>query len=103
MKFEGWKTVSLRAALVLTAGVASLSAQGSAGSLAQSCGVPTSPARGGGRAQPQFPAEQYPVKLPPVSMLGAHNDLPNPYRAGVSWGDLPAGRKWGSSASIKVA
>ena len=89
--------------VALTASGVRLNAQGSAGALAQSCGVPSAPAAGRGRALPQFPADQYPVKLPPVSLLGARNDLPNPYLAGVSWGELPAGRRWGSSASIKVA
>jgi len=37
---------------------------------------------------------------PAVSPLGAPNDLPNPYSAGVSWGQLPDGRKWGSTAGI---
>ena len=76
---------------------------GSPGPLAESCGVPATQAPGRGRALPQFPPDQYPVKLPAVSMLGARNDLPNPYRSGVSWGELPAGRRWGSTASIKVA
>jgi hypothetical protein len=41
--------------------------------------------------------------LPPdVSPLGAPNNLPNPYEAGVSWGQLPNGRKWGSTAGIVV-
>ncbi len=74
---------------------------GSAGPLAQTCGVPSAPsAASTARALPQFPAGQYPVKLPLVSMLGARNDLPNPYRPGVSWGQLPEGRKWGSTASV---
>lgn len=72
---------------------------GSPGPLAQSCGTPASTAGG----LPQFPAGQYPVKLPLVSMLGARNDLPNPYRAGVSWGQLSEGRKWGSTASVTSA
>jgi len=72
---------------------------GSPGPLAQSCGTPASTAGG----LPQFPAGQYPVKLPLVSMLGARNDLPNPYRAGVSWGELSEGRKWGSTASVTSA
>jgi hypothetical protein len=82
---------------------------GSPGPLAQTCGVPPAAAStaggepSGARKLPQFPAGQYPVKLPPVSLLGAHNDLPDPYRAGVSWGQLPEGRKWGSSASVTVA
>jgi hypothetical protein len=80
---------------------------GSPGPLAQSCGVPPAAAAGGqaggGRGLPQFPPGQYPVKLPPVSLLGARNDLPNPYLPGVSWGQLPEGRKWGSTASITTA
>ena len=39
---------------------------------------------------------------PPVSPLGARNDLPDPYLAGVSWGQLPGARKWGSTAGIAV-
>ncbi len=39
---------------------------------------------------------------PPVSPLGARNDLPNPYLVGVSWGQLPDGRKWGSTAGIAL-
>ena len=77
---------------------------GSAGPLAQSCGVPAAGGRaGGGRGLPVFPPGEYPVKLPAVSLLGAHNDLPNPYRTGVSWGQLPEGRKWGSTASVTTA
>src|SRR2546430_16916613 len=29
-------------------------------------------------------------------------DLPNPYRLGLSWGQLPNGRKWGSTAGIAI-
>ncbi len=39
---------------------------------------------------------------PAVSPLGARNDLPDPYLPGVSWGQLPNGRKWGSTAGITV-
>src|SRR5436190_12003975 len=67
-----------------------------AGPLAYSCGVPatppTAPPSGRGQLQPTFPSGQYPVKLPPVSMLGARNDLPNPYQAGVDFGQLPPAR-----------
>jgi len=82
---------------------------GSAGPLAQSCGVPPAPTSAGGRQASggrellQFPPGQHPVKLPVVSMLGARNDLPNPYHPGVSWGQLPEGRKWGSTASVTTA
>jgi DNA-binding beta-propeller fold protein YncE len=71
-----------------------------AGPLAYSCGIPPTPTPAGRGAPPVFPAGQYPVQLPKVSMLGARNDLPNPYRDGTDWGELPSGRKWGSSASI---
>jgi hypothetical protein len=74
---------------------------GSEGPLARSCGTPQT--TGAGRGLPQFPAGEYPVKLPAVSLLGARNDLPNPYNAGVSWGQLPPGRKWGSTASASIA
>ena len=40
------------------------------------------------------------MQLPAVSLLGAPNDLPNPYEAGVHWGALPDGRHWGSTAGI---
>ena len=81
----------------------------SAGPLAQSCGVPATPAAAangqgrGGRGLPVFPPGAYPVVLPHVSLLGTRNDLPNPYRPGVSWGQLPEGRKWGSTASVSTA
>jgi streptogramin lyase len=78
-------------------------ASSSAGSLAYSCGVPPNPAPAGRGAPPVFPSGQYPVQLPAVSMQGARNDLPNPYKDGVDWGQLPAGRKWGSTASVTTA
>src|SRR5437899_6362449 len=78
---------------------------GSPGPLADSCGVSAQPgAQGqGARGTPVFPPGQYPVKLPAVSLLGARNDLPNPFRAGVHWGQLPDGRKWGSTAGVSAA
>ena len=48
-------------------------------------------------------AQSLGASAPRVSPLGARNDLPNPYRPGVSWGQLPGGRKWGSTAGIAVA
>jgi NHL repeat-containing protein len=75
----------------------------SAGPAANTCGVPASPAEGTRGQQPVFPPDQYPVKLPAVSLLGARNDLPNPFQAGVDFGQLPAGRKWGSTASVTTA
>jgi sugar lactone lactonase YvrE len=73
-----------------------------AGQFGYSCGVPTTPPPAQ-PAQPIFPAAQYPVSLPAVSLLGARNDLPTPYQPGVDWGELPTGRKWGSTASITTA
>jgi hypothetical protein len=94
----------------LAAGTETLNAQASSGSggpLAQSCGVPPPSASGagagGGPRIPIFPPGQYPVRLPPASHLGARNDLSNPYRPGVSWGQLPEGRRWGSTASVTTA
>lgn len=79
----------------------------SAGPLADSCGVPAAADAGrgqpAGRGTPVFGPGQYPVQLPAASLLGARNDLPNPYRAGVHWGQLPDGRKWGSTAGIYAA
>jgi DNA-binding beta-propeller fold protein YncE len=78
----------------------------SAGPLANSCGNPTTqaPDTTGGRGQlPIFPSGQFPVTLPAASLLGARNDLPNPYQPGADWGELPAGRKWGSTASVTTA
>jgi hypothetical protein len=98
------------AAVVLLSGAAKLRGDtGSPGPLAQSCGVPSVTAAaaagraGAGRGLPVFPPGEYPVKLPAVSLLGARNDLPDPYRSGVSWGQLPEGRKWGSTASVTIA
>jgi hypothetical protein len=58
---------------LLAAGGGSLKAQGSPGPLAQSCGVPPEAARpaGGERATRVFPPGQYPVQVPPASLLGA--------------------------------
>jgi hypothetical protein len=57
-------------------------------------------------AQAPRPTGTAPLKfpeLPLVSPLGARNDLPNSYGPGVSWGQLPNGRKWGSTAGIATA
>jgi DNA-binding beta-propeller fold protein YncE len=74
-----------------------------AGPTAYSCGVPTTQPEGARGQQPMFPPDQYPVKLPMVSLLGARNDLPNPYGPGADFGQLPDGRKWGSTASVTTA
>jgi DNA-binding beta-propeller fold protein YncE len=78
----------------------------SAGPAANSCGAPpapTAPPVAGRGQQPVFPSGQYPVQLPAVSLLGARNDLPNPYQPGADWGQLPPERKWGSTASVTTA
>ena len=31
------------------------------------------------------------------------NDEPNPYQHGVSWGQLPDGRKWGATGGVDIA
>ena len=95
--------VAISLALVSASGFQAPPAESSAGPQASSCGVPTAPPPTGRGAQPTFPPGQYPVSLPAVSHLGARNDLPNPYQAGVDFGQLPAGRKWGSTASVTTA
>src|SRR6266446_2376743 len=95
----GYAMVNVEPAITQTDSTAG----GSAGALADSCGVPAQTAANqapGGRGLPVFPAGQYPVKLPAVSLSGARNDLPNPFRSGVHWGQLPEGRKWGSTAGV---
>jgi DNA-binding beta-propeller fold protein YncE len=53
--------------------------------------------------EPVFPDDQYPVKLPVKSLLGAPNFFPNPYGEGVDFVKLPAGRVRGSTASVTAA
>jgi hypothetical protein len=91
------RIVTIVAIVTLCAGSARAQSQSPT---ADSCGVP--PPANTGTAQ-IFPPGQYPVVLPAVSLLGARNDLPNPYAAGVHWGQLPGGRKWGSTAGITTA
>ena len=104
----------LALACVCAIGIAGLNAQSrgtmpvpasSAGPLATSCGNPVNPAPAApaGRGEPIFPPGQYPVRLPATSLLGAPNNLPNPFLPGVDWGQLPEGRTWGSTASVSVA
>jgi len=107
---SGVAVLTMAGIAMLVAGAGRLNAQaqnGSPGPLAESCGVPpassSAPGGGAGRSLPVFPPGQYPVKLPPASLLGARNDLPNPYRPELSWGQLPEGRKWGSTASVTTA
>ena len=75
--------------------------------MADTCGVPLTPspsaAASTGRGARVYPPGQYPIALPAVSLLGARNDLPNPYRAGVHWGALPDHRVWGSVVGIDLA
>lgn len=81
-------------------------AQGSPGPDAHTCVAQAAPP---GREvpsnakEPIFPDDQYPVKLPAASLLGAPNNAPNPFDAGVDFGKLPAGRVWGSTASVTAA
>ena len=95
--------VAISLALVSASAFQVPSSESSAGAQANSCGVPTTPPPTGRGAQPTFPPGQYPVSLPAVSHLGARNDLPNPYQPGVDFGQLPSGRKWGSTASVTTA
>ena len=67
-----------------------IGAVGSAGS--------ASPQSRGSSKNAAIPAEAPPAE----SSLDAPNNLPNPYLLGVSWGQLPDGRKWGSTAGIAV-
>lgn len=78
------------------------SAQASTTLAMDSCGTP-SPLSAGERPQQPVFIDAYPVLLPLASPTGVRNDLPNPYRDGVEWGQLPAGRQWGSTASITTA
>jgi DNA-binding beta-propeller fold protein YncE len=71
--------------------------------IGDSCGVPAPLGATDKPQQPTFPPGAYPVALPAVAPNGARNDLPNPYRDGVEWGQLPPGRQWGSTASITTA
>ena len=41
--------------------------------------------------------------MPAKSLLGAPNKSPNPFDDGVDFGKLPAGRVWGSTASVTAA
>lgn len=93
------------AALIVATGLSPGYAQSvsPAGALANSCGVPEKAPDKTGSPTNTYPAGQYPVQLPAMSLLGAPNDGPNPYAAGVDFGALPAGRKWGSTASITTA
>ena len=75
--------------------------EGSPGPRADSCGMTAedgTPA--GGISSPVVPPGRFPIALPPVSLLGARNDLPNPYRPGVHWGKLPEGRRWGAAIGL---
>lgn len=80
---------------------------GSPGPMADTCGLaPDAAANAPANSGPPrrvYPAGQYPITLPAVSHLGARNDLPNPYGAGVHWGTLPDGRVWGSVVGIGLA
>ena len=70
--------------------------EGSPGPQADSCGVPATESL-------KAPAVPFPVALPRVSLLGARNDLPNPYGPAIHWGRLPAGRRWGAVIGLSPA
>ena len=72
---------------------------GSPSPQADSCGV----GMGAGRGTLLYPPGEFPVQLPRASLLGAPNDLPNPYRPGVHWGQLPEGRTWGATVGLSPA
>lgn len=76
--------------------------RGSPGPHADSCGLddPAGDTVVTEITTPIYPPGQYPVQLPSVSLLGAPNDLPNPFEPGMHWGELPDGRYWGSTAGI---
>ena len=69
---------------------------GSPSRQADSCGV----GMGTGTSRPLYAPGEFPVQLPSVSLLGARNDLPNPYYPGVHWGQLPESRTWGSTVGL---
>jgi DNA-binding beta-propeller fold protein YncE len=100
------------AAIVLgsIAGSLALRAQGPAAAVpgaglppADACNTPPPLPDGEKPAQPLFPAGSYPIALPTIAPGGVRNDLPNRHREGVAWGQLPAGRVWGSTASVSIA
>jgi len=71
---------------------------GSPGPNADVCAPPPSDADR--KTGASFPPGEFPVQLPAVSLYGVRNDLPNPFREGVHWGQLPDGRVWGSTAGV---
>jgi NHL repeat len=94
-------TAALTFAAFTATGIATVAAAGSPGPGAHLCVPDPLPAPVKG-ADPIFPPGQYPVKLPAKSLLGAPNDLPDPYAPAEDWGNLPNGRVWGSSASVTL-
>jgi sugar lactone lactonase YvrE len=46
---------------------------------------------------------QAPAGSGPATSYAPPNDAPNPYQPGVSWGKLPNGRTWGSTAGVDIA
>jgi hypothetical protein len=103
----GRVTTAVTLAALLVWGGGNLRAQiggpGPTPSPGDACGTPPLLAEGQKPDQPMFPPGLYPISLPPSSPGGVRNDLPNLYRDGVDFGQLPAGRKYGSSASVTTA
>ncbi len=104
MRRSGFGVLAASALAVGLLAMASAQTQGgSPGPMADTCGVePVTPSTPPARGR-IYPPGQYPIALPAVSLLGARNDLPNPYQPGVHWGRLPDGRVWGSVVGIDIA
>ena len=79
---------TLALGLAVAAGSAAPAVPGSPSPQADTCGA----GMGAGSTTLLYPPGKFPVKLLAVSLLGARNDLPHPYRPGVHWGQLPSGR-----------
>src|SRR5687767_6065358 len=77
---------------------ANATGEGSPGPDADSCGLGS---RDSGEAS--APSAPFPVALPRASLLGARNDLPNPYSPGVHWGRLPDGRRFGAAIGLAAS
>ena len=77
---------------------ASAADAGSPGPDADSCGIGS-----GNGGEASAPVAPFPVALPRVSLLGARNDLPNPYGPGVHWGRLPDGRRFGAAIGLAAS
>ena len=82
--------------LIVAVRPATQAGPGSPSPQADTCGI----GMGRGSTTLLYPPGEFPVTLPARSLLGASSDLPNPYRPGVHWGQLPDGRTWGSVVGL---